>query len=412
LNFYAPGAYVQANAIAGANAKMYPGGNDFPTLLQWLADFLNVSGADYRLNSSSLSKGAATDGKDIGVDFTQLNAALAGGGGSTADPPKSTPFTGTPIALPGTIQAENYDKGGEGVAYHDTTSGNSGGVYRSDGVDIKVTTDSSGSYNVKSVRATEWLAYSVSVASSGTYTLGFRVASSGTGGTIHVMLDGTNVTGAVTLPDTGGWDAWKTVSKTGVSLTSGAHVLKLMIDANGSGGTAADINWISASSSGGAVSTPFTGTPIALPGTIQAENYDKGGEGVAYHDTTNGNAGSVYRSDGVDIRVTTDSSGSYNIKSVRATEWLAYSVSVASSGSYTIGFRIASSGTGGTVHLTLDGTNVTGAVTLPDTGGWNTWKTVTKTGVALSAGDHVLKLVVDANGSGGTAADINWISVS
>ena len=47
-----------------------------------------------------------------------------------------TPFTGTPIALPGTVEAENYDKGGQGVAYHDTTPGNSGGKYRTDDVDI------------------------------------------------------------------------------------------------------------------------------------------------------------------------------------------------------------------------------------------------------------------------------------
>ena len=35
----------------------------------------------------------------------------------------------------------------------------------------------------------------------------------------------------------------------------------------------------------------------------------------------------------------------------------------------------------------------------------------TKTGVTLPAGQHVLKLVVDANGSGGTAADINWFAI-
>jgi hypothetical protein len=412
LTMYTPGAYVQANAIGGADAKVYPAGNDYPTLLQWLADFVSASGANYQLVSSSISNNAATDGKDIGVDFAQLNSAMNGGGTSTPPPPsQSTPYLGSPVSLPGTIEAENYDKGGEGVAYHDTTAGNSGGVYRSDGVDIKTTSDSSGRYNIKSVRAGEWLAYSVAVPSAGSYTVGFRVASSGTGGTVHVMLDGTNVTGAVALPNTGGWDTWQTVSKTGVALAAGAHILKLVVDANGSGGAAADINWIRVSSSGAAASTPFTGTAAALPGTIQAENYDKGGEGIAYHDTTAGNSGGVYRSDGVDIKATTDSSGSYNIKSVRAGEWLAYSVSVANAGSYTVGFRVASSGTGGTVHLTVDGANVTGAVALPDTGGWNAWKTVNKTGVALSAGAHLLKLVVDANGSGGTTADINWLSV-
>ena len=60
------------------------------------------------------------------------------------------------------------------------------------------------------------------------------------------------------------------------------------------------------------------------------------------------------------------------------------------------------------MHFTLDGTDVTGAIALPDTGGWNSWRTVTATGVVVPAGTHVLKLIVDANGSGGTAADLNW----
>ena len=146
---------------------------------------------------------------------------------------------------------------------------------------------------------------------------------------------------------------------------------------------------------------------------MQAENYDKGGEGVAYHDTTPGNNnGGVYRADDVDIRVTTDVDGAYNLKAVRATEWLAYSVSIASSGAFNVNLRIASAGAGGSAHIEIDGTNVTGSIALPDTGGWNTWQTVTKTGVQLPAGLHTLKLVIDSNGPAGTAADVNWINVS
>ena len=54
------------------------------------------------------------------------------------------PFGGTPRAIPGTIQAEDYDTGGEGVAFHDTTAGNSGAQYRTDAVDIEATTDGGG----------------------------------------------------------------------------------------------------------------------------------------------------------------------------------------------------------------------------------------------------------------------------
>jgi hypothetical protein len=150
---------------------------------------------------------------------------------------------------------------------------------------------------------------------------------------------------------------------------------------------------------------------VAVPGRIEAENYDRGGEGRAYHDTTAGNSTGAYRTDDVDIRATTDAGGGYNIKSVRAGEWLAYSVSVPAAGTYSIDVRVASLGSGGTIHFTVDGVDVTGAIALPDTGGWSTWQTATRAGVTLPAGSHVIKLVVDANGSAGTVADINWFAV-
>jgi len=250
FNRYAPDVTMLRNAMGGGSAKQYPTGNFFPTLAQWKADFVNYAANDYHLVSSSQSQNAGTDGKDLGVDYAELDAAM-NNSSSSAPPPSppptangNTPFTGTPIALPGKVQAEDYDKGGEGVAYHDTTAGNSGGVYRTNNVDIRTTPDTGGGYNLKSVRATEWLLYTVKVAAAGTYSIDLRFASSGPGGTVHLSLDGTNLTGAWTLPDTGGWNNWTTVTKTGISLPAGQHVLKLSIDANGSGGTAADINWI------------------------------------------------------------------------------------------------------------------------------------------------------------------------
>jgi hypothetical protein len=351
------------------------------------------------------------------VNFTTLNAALAGSSTPPPPPPPGsdgpTPFSGTRIALPGTIEAENYDLGGSGVAYVDTTAGNSGGVYRTDDVDIRRTTDSSGAYNVKAVRGGEWLAYSVNVASAGTYSIDFRVASSGGGGTVHVTVDGANVTGSVALPDTGGWDTWKTVTKSGVSLPAGAHLLKLVIDANGSSGSAADINWIRISAgTAGAVSTPFSGTPVALPGKIEAENYDKGGEGGAYHDTTSGNSTGLYRNDGVDIQTTTDTGGGFKLKSAVAGEWLKYSVSVATAGTFTISARVTSGGSGGTFHVEVDGANVTGSLTVPNTGGWETWTTVSKSGIAIGAGPHTVRLVLDTNGSStGMTGNFNWLTV-
>jgi len=71
--------------------------------------------------------------------------------GSDASEPRGqggTPYNGTPVSLPGTVQAENFDTGANGVAYADSTPGNTGGQYRSTDVDIEGTADGSMDGNV------------------------------------------------------------------------------------------------------------------------------------------------------------------------------------------------------------------------------------------------------------------------
>jgi mannose/cellobiose epimerase-like protein (N-acyl-D-glucosamine 2-epimerase family) len=145
-----------------------------------------------------------------------------------------------------------------------------------------------------------------------------------------------------------------------------------------------------------AAPTPFSGTPIVIPSTgratIQAENFDNGGEGIAYHDTDSVNSGKAYRTDtAVDLQTTTDTGGGYNVGWTRAGEWLTYSVNVATAGSYDIEFRVASPAAGAKFHLESNGVNITGALAVPNTGGWQTWQTVTTAPVTLSAGTHILR---------------------
>jgi len=255
LDHFAPNATVAHNTFAGASPKLYPIGNDFPTVAQWLADFTQRAAGDYTLVPTSLSRGAGTDGKDVGVDFAELNAALAAPSAPPVinppvvpppvpPPPQSTPYSGTPIALPGRIEAENYDKGGEGLAYHDTTAGNSGLAYRKDGVDIHSTSDAGGGYLVGWTAKGEWLKYSVNATAARNYTLDVRVASKGAGGTFHIEIDGVNVTGTMSGPNTGAWQTFTTISKAGVALTAGPHVVRLVMDGIGASGSVANFNWI------------------------------------------------------------------------------------------------------------------------------------------------------------------------
>jgi hypothetical protein len=76
------------------------------------------------------------------------------------------------------------------------------------------------------------------------YTVQVRVASNGGGGTFHVEVDGVDKTGPLVIPNTSGWQAWTTISKTGVSLPAGVHVVRLVLDAAGPTGAIGNLNWI------------------------------------------------------------------------------------------------------------------------------------------------------------------------
>src|SRR5262245_25893993 len=127
---------------------------------------------------------------------------------NTAYAAKPGPYSGTPSPLPGTVQAEDFDNGGENSGYHDTTSVNSGGAYRPTSVDLE--SSSEGFYDVGWISPGEWLLYTVNVATAGSYVLEARVAANGQGGTFRVDFSGTDATGALTIPNTGGWQAWTT----------------------------------------------------------------------------------------------------------------------------------------------------------------------------------------------------------
>lgn len=201
--------------------------------------FVDQANSNYRLASGSQYKNAGTDGKDIGVDIDALEKATAG----TISGTWQTPYTGTPVAVPGTIEAEHYDNGGEGVAYHDSDAGNNGGIYRADDVDILARTGyASNNHVVNNAYPGEWLEYTINVQASGIYSVGASVASRLEGGTFHIEVDGADITGAMKAPTTGSWYTFQRVSKGGVQLTAGTHVLRLSLDTPGVEGIIADFD--------------------------------------------------------------------------------------------------------------------------------------------------------------------------
>jgi endonuclease/exonuclease/phosphatase family metal-dependent hydrolase len=308
------------------------------------------------------------------------------------------PYSGSAAKIPGTIQAEHFDNGGQNTAYYDRTAGNTGGVLRSTDVDLEWSVEYQ--TNVGWISAGEWLRYSVNVTAAGTYNVTFRVASLGQGGTFHLEMNGVNVTGSLTVPKTGGWQSWTSVTKS-VKLSAGQQSARVVFDTAGSGGAVGNFNWMkfeavsSASSPSSGGPTPYRGSPIALPGTVEAEYFDNGGEGVAYGDSTPGNTGGALRQTGVDLEAASE--GGYDVGWIAAGEWLNYSVDVASSGSYTVQVRVASP-YGGRMHVGFNGSSpVWKALSVPNTGGWQRWTTVSFT-ATLAAGQQLLTVYFDTAG--------------
>lgn len=142
--------------------------------------------------------------------------------------------------------------------------------------------------------------------------------------------------------------------------------------------------------------SPFNGIPISIPGTIEAENYDNGGEGVSFHDSDALNKLGEYRTDGVDIEVCDD--GGYNLGWITDGEWLEYTINVTETGTYTFTTRVASQSAGGSFHLEIDNKQIGPAQTVPVTDGWQTFTEVVLWDVELSVGEYTLKFVSGSAG--------------
>ena len=151
------------------------------------------------------------------------------------------PFSNNPI--PGRLYAPNYDKGMNGYAYSDQawedvrlttgtyTAWNNGWVYRNNGVDIEASADPlSNGYTVGWFNRGEWLKYTVNVITAGTYTIEFRVANgNSTSGTVQIHnADGTELLATATVPPTGSWSTWTTVSVSGGFQSSGLQGIRMV----------------------------------------------------------------------------------------------------------------------------------------------------------------------------------------
>ena len=161
-------------------------------------------------------------------------------------PPASTAFLPFNVYYGAVLQAENFDNGGEGIAYHDKEPKNLGGAYGNTGVDIERLPGSG--FFVGYIQPSEWLNYTVNVQTAGLYSVGFHFRPLGSNlagnAKFHLEVDGVNVTGAISVPT--GPFTFTTLNKAGVRLTAGKHVLRVFFDSSApKQGYLGNFDWIS-----------------------------------------------------------------------------------------------------------------------------------------------------------------------
>ena len=150
------------------------------------------------------------------------------------DPSKSTvpdeppeeygPYTEA-IAIPGKVQAENYNKGGADKAYMDLSKGNEGGKLRKDDVDIY---QPNMGIAVGHCQKTEWLKYTVKVEADGDYEISANVAGENGTGSFVLYMDDKRI-GDEMKNEGKGLDAYTVVNGGKATLKAGEHELKLEI---------------------------------------------------------------------------------------------------------------------------------------------------------------------------------------
>lgn len=200
-----------------------------PLTYQWYVDGNPINGADQ--STYTIPSVTPGDEGDYTVEITNDLGTV------TSDPVSLTvitqePYLGDPMAIPGTIQAQDFDLGGQGLAYSDATEENEGGGYRPDEwVGLEENPVEDGDYHIGWTEAGEWVEYTVNVEQAGDYDITYRVASGGSG-ELALLFDDTQVD-QITVPSTSTADDWWTdytytdvVTET-VTLDAGEQVMRV-----------------------------------------------------------------------------------------------------------------------------------------------------------------------------------------
>ncbi|MDQ6480847.1 carbohydrate-binding protein [Dyadobacter sp. LHD-138] len=255
-------------------------------------------------------------------------------------------FSQTVPALPGKTEAESYS------AIH--------------AAGTETTQDTGGGLDIGWMGDNSWADYELTVPTAGVYTFKFRIANgfSDDASLALKAADGTVLGEINNLPRTGGMQEWGNANLI-TYLPAGKQTLRVFVKKG-----IFSLNWFEVVGS------------KALPGKIEAENYD------------------------VSSDVRTEEPGDINgdkfVSHIDDEDFIDYNVNVASVGVYAFSFRVSNSYGDGVIEIkNTDGT-ILGQVDVPKTGGWQTYTTLHTT-ATLQAGNQILRIYAKKG-----AFNFNW----
>jgi hypothetical protein len=297
------------------------------------------------------------------------------------------PYSGLPAVIPGKIEAEDFDFGGESLAYHDTDPGNTGNAFYRMDEDPDIGSLAAGEKFIE-FEGGEWSNYTVDVTENGFYTIRCMVAAGQTGATFSIEIDGKELSDDLEIP-AGDLDQFIPVKKKDLLIPLGVQVIT--VKAKGK----LRIASIEFKKQG----LPYNGTPFngphLIPGILEAEDFDLGGEGVACHDTEAATANAYREPVGVKFDINYGGTDVINVAGINNGEWLKYTVVVEKPGYYDVDCYLASTSTEGHFSLLMNGTDPIADVRAPNTGGWNNWRVVSLHDILLEeAGEQYLEMRV------------------
>jgi len=211
----------------------------------------------------------------------------------------------------------------------------------------------------------------VNVATAGAYLVNFRIAAPYSGSSFQLRSSSGTVLATIAPDVTGGFQSWQIVSAT-VTLPAGNQTLRVYC----SGVNRWNLNWMQFVSAGA--------NNHSIPGKIEAESYN--------------NMSSIL------TQPTSDAGGGMNVGWIDPGDWMDYTVNVATAGTYTASFRVATPYSGASFQLRSSSGAVLATVSPASTGGWQTWQTVNAT-MTLPAGSQTLRIYA----ASGPEWNFNWM---